>query len=99
MAPVTGADLDAKLDFSLKYNWWTPALKKDAISLSARLEYIMKYGSFDELVFLFKHVDTKEIIRTFHILKKDTYHWNKKRIFMIEHLITLYRNLRENAVK
>lgn len=53
--------MDKKLDFALSHNWWTPAEKKAGISDRSRIEYIMKYGTFDELVYLFKNRDRQEI--------------------------------------
>lgn len=61
--------MDKKLDFALSYNWWTPSEKRTGISDRARVEYIMKYGTFDELVYLFRNRDRGEIEWVFNAIQ------------------------------
>ncbi len=80
------------LDSALKYNWWTPESKKGDISIKTRMEYLLKYGTFEELMFLFHTLSYREIKDCFDRIKGDEYHWNKKRRFIIEYILQLHNH-------
>ena len=91
--------MDKKLDFALAHNWWTPSPKKQGISEHSRIEYLLKYGSFDELIYLFQQRDPEEIRQVFDTIRGDVFHWDEKRRNMIVHLLDLCRNPVPHAAK
>lgn len=84
---MTTKKLDKNLNFSLNYNWWTSDQKKTNISKETRIEYVMKYGTFEELLYIYKNIDLSLIEKIFNNIKKDIFHWNTKRQFMISYLL------------
>ncbi len=49
------------LDYTHKYNWWTPKDKKVNISLEAKIEYCLQYGTLNELKRMISEVGKKKI--------------------------------------
>ncbi len=49
------------LDYTHKYNWWTPAEKKADISLESKIEYCLQYGTLKELKRMIAEVGTVKV--------------------------------------
>ncbi len=73
------------LNTALKYNWWTPDNKKEKISLEARIEYILKYGTLSELKMMIREIGKAKITEIWR--KCFEYKKPRGRAHLIEYLL------------
>ncbi len=76
------------LEFAEKYNWWTPLKMKKNLSKQAKIEYILSYGTVDELKKMVKEVGGKEVFQVWEKIKSPL----KGRQAVVKYFVTAHKN-------